>query len=428
MKSCLNVPGILLIHYSPLGANAPTVTEHVRSFERYSKFEVFTVNTELGFPRGLSQLQFSVLVLHYSVFGRWPFLLDDRFIEYIRAANGYKIAFFQDEHQNCGARFKFIDEMCIDCIYSLLEPAEVPKVYGKYTRVRDVRHTLTGYVSDELIDTAQRWYIPDGQRHIDIGYRGRPLAFFMGRGGQEKSLIAHEFLARNAGLGLALDVKTGEADRIYGDDWWRFIADCRGMLGVEAGVSIFDLEDRVQRRCAQILRERPDATFEEVSALALREWEDKIYYRTISPRIFEAAAFRVCQILFEGSYNGILEPMKHYIPLKKDFSNFREALSAFGDPQVRAALTRQAHADLIESKVYSYAGFISRFDAHLQQIGLSAQIDAATLQCARRLFDSGRRLRDLRARVQTRLHRPFFGKALLKTLLAPMRARRASGH
>lgn len=430
VKSHMNVPGILLIYYSPLGAQAPTVSEHVRSFERYSQFNVFTVNTELGFPTGLPQLQFSVIVLHYSLFGRWPFQLDRRFIEYIRVATGFKVAFFQDEHQNCTARFRFIDDARINSIYSLLEPREVPKVYGRYTRVTDVRHTLTGYVSDELIDMAQRWQKPDSERHIDIGYRGRALAYFMGRGGQEKSAIAHEFLARSAGYDLILDIKTGEADRIYGEDWWRFIANCRGMLGVEAGVSIFDLEDRVQQQCRRILAERPGASFEEVSQIALREWEGNIYYRTISPRIFEAAAFGVCQILFEGNYNGILEPMKHYIPLKKDFSNFREVMSAFRDSELRSSITKQAYADLIASGVYSYAQFISQFDKHLSEVGLSAQIDGPTLRRALRIFDTGKRLRDLRAKVQTRLHRPFIGKALLKALLAPVltRARRVNGH
>ena len=52
----------------------------------------------------------------------------------------------------------------------------------------------------------------------------------------------------------------------------------------------------------------------------LAQYDGKgVYYLTMSPRVFEAAAVRSCQILFEGRYSGILEPMVHYIPLKKDF-------------------------------------------------------------------------------------------------------------
>ena len=64
---------------------------------------------------------------------------------------------------------------------------------------------------------------------------------------------------------------------------------------------------------------------------ALGGWDWKIPYRTISPRNFEAAAFRVCQILYEGHYSGVMEPMRHYIPLRKDFSNFDEVVERFRD-------------------------------------------------------------------------------------------------
>jgi len=421
----LHVPAILLLYYSPLGANAATVSEHVGSFARHSGFPVFSVNTELGFPRGLSRLDFRVLVLHYSVFGRYPYLLSSAFQRYVAdSGHSYRIAFFQDEYQYCTARFRFIDDMSIECIYSLLEPSEVSRVYLRHTRVPKVRHTLTGFVSDDLVETAARWSLPDGQRRIDVGYRGRQLPFFMGKGAQEKTVIAQEFVKRTAGTSLTLDIKTGEADRIYGDDWWRFIANCRGMLGVEAGVSVFDIEDQVRPRCAQLLHERPDASFEEVAALALRDWEDNIYYRTISPRVFEAAAFRVCQILFEGNYNGLLEPMTHYLPLKKDFSNLDWVLSQFADPATRRRIADRAYADLIGSGVYSYRRFIEQFDADLRQAGIESVDDPAALRQAREYLDRGRRLRALRARIQTRLHRPFPGKALIKAALSPLLRRR----
>ena len=39
-----------------------------------------------------------------------------------------------------------------------------------------------------------------------------------------------------------ITISNGEEDRIYGEDWHRFIANCKGMLGVEAGTSIFDID------------------------------------------------------------------------------------------------------------------------------------------------------------------------------------------
>ena len=67
----------------------------------------------------------------------------------------------------------------------------------------------------------------------------------MGRGGQEKTLIGRRFAELASGSGLTLDIAGDEADRLYGDDWYRFIAGSRCLLGVESGASAFDLEGEV---------------------------------------------------------------------------------------------------------------------------------------------------------------------------------------
>jgi hypothetical protein len=36
-------------------------------------------------------------------------------------------------------------------------------------------------------------------------------------------------------------------------------------------------------------------------------------------------------VLFEGRYSGVLKPHRHYIPLKKDFSNFDEVVAKIRD-------------------------------------------------------------------------------------------------
>jgi hypothetical protein len=168
--------------------------------------------------------------------------------------------------------------------------------------------------------------------------------------------------------GLRLDLATREGDRLYGDDWYRFIANCRSVLGVESGVSAFDLEDEVLSEYEQRLAEGRAVGLGDLSTLP--RWEDVVYYRTISPRHFEAAALRVCQVLFEGRYSGILEPMVHYIPLRKDFSNFDEVVSLIRDPEVRRDLTENAHRDLIASGEWSYRRLIADVDRTLEEAGV----------------------------------------------------------
>jgi hypothetical protein len=194
----------------------------------------------------------------------------------------------------------------------------------------------------------------------------------LGSGAQEKHEIGELARVKLADSGLVLDIATDEESRLYGEDWHRFLGRCRAVLGVEAGVSVFDIEDVVRNSCQGLLAAEPDLTFEEVHDRVLRPWEGNIPYRTISPRHFEAAAFRCLQVLYEGSYSGILEPYRHYVPLRKDWSNVDEVLGILREPGERERITEAAHADLIASGRHSYSQFVVEFDRVLQETGLTA--------------------------------------------------------
>jgi len=418
------VNGILVVYNHPLERNAPTIMEHVDAFARHSRFRVWSVNTELGFPRSLGEFDFTTIVLHYSLFGNAPFMLDEYFERYLGRSNAYKIAFFQDEHQFCRRRFDFVDRYEIDCVYTLLEPREWDRVYRRHTGVPKLVYTIPGYVSDDLVARAAAITVPDERREIDIGYRTRTLPFYMGRGAQEKAEIGRGFVERAHGTGLRLDIGFDEASRIYGDAWFDFLANCRGVLGVEAGASIFDLEGVVREESRRLLAADPDLSIEELSERLLDRWEDNIYYRTISPRHFEAAALRVCQILFEGKYSGILEPMVHYIPLNKDFSNFADVVDRFADSEVRRTLTENAHRDLIASGVFSYERFVASFDEELLALGLSPALDEALAAVVAADLARDRRQREgaVRLRAAT-LGRPFPGRGPLARAVRPLLGR-----
>ena len=109
------------------------------------------------------------------------------------------------------------------------------------------------------------------------------------------------------------------------------------------------------------LDEHPNANDKEIHKQILNDYENKIYYRAISPRIFEAAIFRNLMILFEGKYQSVIEPDRHYIELKKDFSNIEEVIKKAQDPQVYREITDRAYNDLILSEKYSYRLFIEDF-------------------------------------------------------------------
>ncbi|MDY7034891.1 MAG: hypothetical protein SV375_01840 [Thermodesulfobacteriota bacterium] len=412
----INVNGILLLYHHPVLASAPTIMEHVNAFSRHSKFKVWKVNTELGFPKGLNDIRFQILVLHYTLFGSYPYKLNDKFIHFIKE-NGstYKIAFFQDEYRYCQQRFRFINQHNIDCVYTLLKPQYFNQVYRKYTSISKIVHTIPGYVSEDLIQLSHKMTKPNHERQIDVGYRARPLEFYMGKGGQEKTEIAYGFHEREDGLGLQLDIRTDEKARIYGRKWYQFLTKCRAVLGVESGISIFDLEDKVRLRCEEIMVKDPNISFKEISKRVLAQWENNIYYRTISPRHFEAAALKVCQILFEGEYSGIMKPLVHYIPLKKDFSNFRDVIIKFENINVRHHFTENAYRDLIVSGQYSYKKFIENFDQDLLNSGFRSDISLTAINLVTELLRLGRINRRLISMLKSLRHYPFPGKYYLSS-------------
>jgi len=384
----------------PWFEDAATVDEHIAAYARYSRFRVWEINTDLGFPRGLVELPVAAVVLHYSLFHTTGYKLDAGLRRFLAETDAYKVAFFQDEHHFCRQRFAFLNDYGFDCVFTCLEEAEFDKVYRRYTDVPTLVSNYPGYASEEMVSAAERFALPESERWIDIGYRGRSLPPYNGRAAQEKAKIATGFAAAAADSGLVLDLSAREGERFYGEDWSRFMGSCKGTLGVESGTSVFDLEDRAYAEYARRIRAGQPVSIESLERGPQGELEGKVYYRTISPRHFEAAAFGICQILFEGHYSGVMQPMVHYIPLKKDFSNAREAIERFKDLALRRQLTANAHRDLIASGRYSYATLIAKLDDVFVRAGLQPGLSEVEATKVARALTAGERGRRARTRVR----------------------------
>jgi hypothetical protein len=362
------VDGVLVVYHRPAAPwikDASTVREHLHAFARHSRHRVWEVNVDIGFPRGLADLEFRAIIMHYSVFGMGKYHLDERWLEYIDASDAFKVAFFQDECTRCQRRFAFLNDHAIDCVYTCLESSEFDKVYRQYTSVPRLVSNIPGYVSEALIEAGRQWTVPRESRTVDVGYRGRPLPAYLGHGAMEKHQIGVRFEELARASGLRLDLAAGEGDRLYGSAWYRFMANCRCVLGVESGVSAFDLEDEVLNEFTQLQREGRSVALDDLETLP--RWEDVVYYRTVSPRHFEAAALRVTQVLFEGRYSGVMQPMVHYIPLRKDFANIDEVIALIRDDDVCAELADNAYRDLIASGNWSYERFVAGVDTMLDE-------------------------------------------------------------
>jgi len=90
--------------------------------------------------------------------------------------------------------------------------------------------------------------------------------------------------------------------------------------------------------------------------------------------------------------------MLHYLPLKKDFSNFDQVVEWLGDSRLPGEITENAHRDPIRSGRYSYERFVQGVDEELLARGLSTEITPKQ----RALMDNALQAR---ARVASRAYR-----------------------
>lgn len=355
----------LVIYHGGFNQDASTISEHVRSFLNYIDTPVIALDAALIYSHKYLKLiekkNVTHIILHYSLFGYMPFSIRKELETYLIKSNAKKIAFFQDENQSCKERFKIVDNYKVETVFTILEKKYHKEVYLDNTSCKSVYSTLTGYVDDNLIKLAEKYKKKYEDRSCDVGYRARPLPIYLGLGGQEKTDIAKKFIQHAKDTNLAMDIQTSEESRLYGEDWNKFLGNCRCMLGVESGTTIFDIDGTIMAQMNLFIHENPTASDNDLHVNILKDHENKIYYRAISPRIFESAIYRNLMILFEGKYQSIVEPGKHYIELKKDFSNIDEVIEKAQDPFVYQRITDRAYNDLILSGKYSYRLFVEDF-------------------------------------------------------------------
>jgi len=219
------------------------------------------------------------------------------------------------------------------------------------------------------------------RRPVDIGYRGsiQPLEF--GRLAYEKQRIADDIKSLLAGTDLLLDISNRWEDRFGGDAWFEFLRSCKATLGAESGATIFDLDGDLDERCKAIECKlgpfREGHAYAEAFLAELEDIENNIHYNQISPRHFEAIATGTIQLLYPGSYSGLLVAGRHYFQLERDYSNLDEAIALVRDDRRRKEMARLAFEEVILNKANWIESFVSRFDCLLDELisakGVAAQ-------------------------------------------------------
>jgi hypothetical protein len=256
----------------------------------------------------------------------------------------------------------FIEEFQVQHVFSMAPTSEWRKIYAGVDHERVSFHQqIPGYLDPETVSRIDR-IVEKAERPIDIGYRAWAGLYSLGRHGLLRRELADAFRPAAKRRELSTDISTKQTDVHHGDDWYRFLASCKYVLGAEGGATVLDRTGEFKRRTDAYLAVHPEASYEEVEAACFPGEDGKLQLFAISPRHLEACATRTCQVLVEGEYSGVLRPGEHYIELKRDLSNVDEVLDLIERDELRERVTENAYRDVVASARYSYQHMVAELE------------------------------------------------------------------
>jgi hypothetical protein len=345
-----------------------TIRDHLYSFREYGDARYLYLNIAARrVPRWVGKVPFDAVVFHHTLTGQ---RMEPRLLRWelrrARALDGvgrYRVAMVQDECIYMDAIDEFIADYEVDEVFSVAPSSEWEKIYPQSVAA-GVRFSqnLTGYLSDDTVSRVNRIVAETPERDIGIGYRAWGGLMSLGRQGLLRTELERAFRDAAVERGIRADLSTDLADTLHGDDWFRFLARCRYVIGAEGGATVLDRDGRFMEATQAYLAEHPDASFEEVEAACFPGEDGKLQLHAISPRHIEACATRTCQVLVEGGYSGVLRAGEHYIELKRDLSNLSEVMDLIESDSERERITENAYRDVVASGRYGYSRLVGQVE------------------------------------------------------------------
>lgn len=349
-----------LLLYNKLKDVASTVNEHIDSFITFSSFN-FEKQSVTNNKLSLELLnQYDLILIHYSIWIELDYNLSpyNRYI--LSLCKKTKVIFLQDENRGVNNLVSCIKSLNVSLIFTCIPSTEIHKVYNQNNLPGvQIHSTLTGFVNEQLVTMKLPEY---HQRSLDVVYRARKLSAWYGRLCYDKYMIAVDFLRNTKKFNLKNDISALESDRIHGQAWVDFLTSAKSVLGVESGASMFDYTGRIKDNVEKHELLYPQDDFDKLEKLYFPTQDNNVKYNQISPRHFEAASLKTLMILYEGEYSGILIPWRHYVPLKKDYSNIDKVISILKDQNTWEQITEAAYNEIALNDKYKYKTFIQSFD------------------------------------------------------------------
>ena len=355
---------ILILHAieNPSLARRATVNQTFCLLKYAPEHEYVLHSIYMPVTQSLKRQRFDAIILDTTFLcWRWArprnetfdWLLDT--FEFVARSDAVKVALPQDEYDHSEVLDDWLADWRIDLVCSVcFEHKNV--FYRRTANQAEIFEGLTGYIDDADIAIMHRFSKPFAERSIDIGYRARHLPALFGRFGRMKSELGERVKAVRK-RGYVLDISSRPADTFLGDQWLKFLGDCRFTLGCESGSSLLDPRGDVRLRIEEFMSQRPNASFEEIEAACFPGMDGIHQFSAISPRLFESTIAGSCQILVEGRYLDLLKPGEHYIPVAPDLSNVEGIFEWTADDKANKDRIQACRDVLLKNPQLTYRGF-----------------------------------------------------------------------
>lgn len=284
--------------------------------------------------------QFDLIVLLHSVIGDNVELITP-FVSYLKNRKGKLLSFVGNEYILMKEKKKFLKEVEVDYIASQLPKKAYTFVY------KELKATLIE-APHALQD---KFYTPGiDKRRFDISFVGAQYPMFIGD--RERNDFIR-YVSNQTPL-MNNNINIGKNANVPRHLWKEILQKSNATVGAEAGTYFLDRDGSLLENAKIYCGNYPNAELEEIlEEIFNKTTKDYISGKALSSRHFEPIGTHTCQILLEGDYHGILKKEEHYISVKKDYSNFDQALDTYLDPIKRKEIVEKAYDHVIKNHTYS---------------------------------------------------------------------------
>ena len=304
---------VLVLWRQPVINMRNTIIDHAFSFQKYDvKNEYFYFNIYNGrFAEDYSWIDdkmFDIVIFHYSAVSlRGSNRYWDNFLHLmISIWSDYpckKIIIPQDDYTVTKRIWDLALGIKADVIYTVIRECDCAVLYPKEKLGNiEIKTVLTGYVEEDYVNKIHLQ--SHRYRKYDVVYRARKLPYEFGRLGQLKYELALYFNKKLKDTDLIYNLANTDDDQgaLLGDGWFTFLASSRTTIGCLGGAGFADITGDYEKKVREYTLIYPNATYEETKEACFPNVEENLT-GMVSPRIFDAALMKTCQILVGEDYD-----------------------------------------------------------------------------------------------------------------------------